>query len=498
MNRLQSLRRRPRVLRDAQPHRGDRPRARSSARSPTRTRSSRPTAHARAGAATREISGREPHALLRRLLGLGLPRGRRRQRAARRDGASEARAVTRERALRGHDPPPPLRGARARVPPPRSRWPTSTSTSCRGCSAAGSSRARPGSCASAARDYLGDPAVPLADAVRALVARADRARPDGPDPAAHPACARSATASTRSASTTASTRDGRALEARRRRGDEHAVGRAPRLRARRRRRRRADGDVDKALHVSPFMGMDHALRRARDRARRRRCRCTSRADATASAAFDATLALRRRAAHARARWRRSPRATRRDAAHAGADLRATRVRAEAQGRARPSRIPTAAAMIATRRPPHRPRACCAGIRVGQLTVVEGRRPATCSAPARPQATVVVRSPRVWPALLRGGRGLAEAYVDGLWDSPDLDRGDRASPRATSTRIDRLRRRLAPVREPFQRARAAFARNTPRAARARHRRPLRPRQRPVRADARRDDDVLVRGLRAPRR
>ena len=39
---------------------------------------------------------------------------------------------------------------------------------------------RPGSCASAARDYLGDPAVPLADAVRALVAQRTGVRPGGP------------------------------------------------------------------------------------------------------------------------------------------------------------------------------------------------------------------------------------------------------------------------------------------------------------------------------
>ena len=40
-----------------------------------------------------EISGQQPHALLRRLLGLGLPRGRRRQRRARRRARSERRAL---------------------------------------------------------------------------------------------------------------------------------------------------------------------------------------------------------------------------------------------------------------------------------------------------------------------------------------------------------------------------------------------------------------------
>src|SRR5258705_7264145 len=55
---------------------------------------------------------------------------------------------------------------------------------------------------------------------------------------------------------------------------------------------------------------------------------------------------------------------------------------------------------------------------GQLTVVEdGQRFVFGS--GCPQASVVVRSPSLWPCLARGGRGLGEAYVDGLWDSPDL-------------------------------------------------------------------------------
>ena len=37
--------------------------------------------------------------------------------------------------------------------------------------------------------------------------------------------------------------------------------------------------------------------------------------------------------------------------------------------------------------------------------------------------MVVRSPRVWTALLRGSRGLGESYADALWDSPDLTADD---------------------------------------------------------------------------
>ena len=74
----------------------------------------------RAGAPRRDQRPR-PHPLLRRLLGLGLPRGRR---ARARTAPSRRRprggaGMTRQRALRGHRPPPPLRGARARAPPPR-------------------------------------------------------------------------------------------------------------------------------------------------------------------------------------------------------------------------------------------------------------------------------------------------------------------------------------------------------------------------------------------
>jgi cyclopropane-fatty-acyl-phospholipid synthase len=58
------------------------------------------------------------------------------------------------------------------------------------------------------------------------------------------------------------------------------------------------------------------------------------------------------------------------------------------------------------------------IESGQLTLVEGDRRRVFGS-GSPQATVVVRDPALWPALRRGGKGLALAYVHGLWDSPDL-------------------------------------------------------------------------------
>jgi cyclopropane-fatty-acyl-phospholipid synthase len=73
--------------------------------------------------------------------------------------------------------------------------------------------------------------------------------------------------------------------------------------------------------------------------------------------------------------------------------------------------------------------------------------------------VVVHSPRLWPALARGGKGLAESYVEGLWDSPDLTAVFEVAARNLAG-IDELRRRLTPVREPYQRARALWVRNTP--------------------------------------
>jgi cyclopropane-fatty-acyl-phospholipid synthase len=98
------------------------------------------------------------------------------------------------------------------------------------------------------------------------------------------------------------------------------------------------------------------------------------------------------------------------------------------------------------------------IESGQLTVVEdGHR--TVFGGGSPQATVLIRTPRVWTALARGGKGLGEAYVAGWWDSPDLTAVFEVAARNLHG-IDELRRRLAPVREPFVRARSFLVRNTP--------------------------------------
>jgi cyclopropane-fatty-acyl-phospholipid synthase len=94
------------------------------------------------------------------------------------------------------------------------------------------------------------------------------------------------------------------------------------------------------------------------------------------------------------------------------------------------------------------------IRTGTLVVHEdGATRSYGSGP--PVATVYVRSPRVYRKLLRGSRGLAESYFEGMWDSPDVTAVVRLAARNVEG-IDRLRRRLAPLRAPFQRLVALFA------------------------------------------
>ena len=107
----------------------------------------------------------------------------------------------------------------------------------------------------------------------------------------------------------------------------------------------------------------------------------------------------------------------------------------------------------------------AHLRDGQLTIVEGKQRITLGR-GNPQATVEVRSPRVWPRLLQGSRGMAEAYTEGLWAAPDLTAVVRVAARNV-TGLDQWRRRLAPARIPLQTVRGIRSRNT----RARSRRSI---------------------------
>jgi cyclopropane-fatty-acyl-phospholipid synthase len=100
----------------------------------------------------------------------------------------------------------------------------------------------------------------------------------------------------------------------------------------------------------------------------------------------------------------------------------------------------------------------ARLRAGRLEIVEGDRRHVFGT-GSPRGVVEVRSPRFWPALLHGSRGLAESYADGLWESPDLTAVIRVAARNVD-RLDAVRRRIAPVRGPWQRAHGFVARNTP--------------------------------------
>jgi cyclopropane-fatty-acyl-phospholipid synthase len=97
------------------------------------------------------------------------------------------------------------------------------------------------------------------------------------------------------------------------------------------------------------------------------------------------------------------------------------------------------------------------IRHGNLTIAEDGREATFGSGV-PIARIEVRSPRAWRMLLRGSNGLAEAFAQGLWDSPDPTAVVRVAARNAAA-LDRLRRRLAPLLAPAQRARALVSHNT---------------------------------------
>jgi cyclopropane-fatty-acyl-phospholipid synthase len=97
------------------------------------------------------------------------------------------------------------------------------------------------------------------------------------------------------------------------------------------------------------------------------------------------------------------------------------------------------------------------LRAGQLTIVEGGRRLVLGC-GRPQATVQVRSPALWPMLLHGSRGMAEAYAEGLWESPDPTAVVRVAAR-NAAGLDVWRRRIAPARASLQAVRGIRARNT---------------------------------------
>jgi cyclopropane-fatty-acyl-phospholipid synthase len=98
------------------------------------------------------------------------------------------------------------------------------------------------------------------------------------------------------------------------------------------------------------------------------------------------------------------------------------------------------------------------IRSGSLSVHEQGHPTVTFGAGAPHAIVNVRSSRAWRKLLRGSNGLAEAYAQELWDSPDLTAVVRVAARNADA-LDRMRARLAPLLIPAQRARTLTSVNT---------------------------------------
>jgi cyclopropane-fatty-acyl-phospholipid synthase len=87
------------------------------------------------------------------------------------------------------------------------------------------------------------------------------------------------------------------------------------------------------------------------------------------------------------------------------------------------------------------------IAIGSLVVVEAGRRRRFGTGA-PTATVEIRSDRVWRMLLRGSRGLADAYEHGLFESPNLVALIRVAALNLSG-FDRLREALAPLLGPVR-------------------------------------------------
>ena len=140
-----------------------------------------------------------------------------------------------------------------------------------------------------------------------------------------------------------------------------------------------------------------------------------------------------------------------------------------------------------------PRSCAAS-RGGRARAARARPPRRALRRARSRAQPLHACSRSTPPpstarCCAAAVGLAEAYMDGLWSSPDLVAlvrvGGAQRRRRSTARAAGCARCIGPARR--ARARAQHVRPQPPA----DRRPLRPRQRALRAVPRRDDDVLVR-------
>jgi cyclopropane-fatty-acyl-phospholipid synthase len=90
---------------------------------------------------------------------------------------------------------------------------------------------------------------------------------------------------------------------------------------------------------------------------------------------------------------------------------------------------------------------------GTLTVIEPGGTVRRFGSGAPAATMVLSCQSVWSDFMRGSLGLADAYADGCWDSPDLVALVRLAARAMPA-LDRLRLLGAPLLRPIELARAS--------------------------------------------
>ena len=276
-------------------------------------------------------------------------------------------------------------------------------------------RARPGLLRFRRRDYHGEPERPLADAVRDTVAAHTGSRPAGPvrvlaqlrsfghcfNPVSFYYCMSA---------------DGDRLEAiltevtntpwGERHGYVIAAAGVPGARGK---LRQGDAcvafyadaaDVPSARDYSraDAVGAHREPRRGPEGVRRDAVVEAARADALLGAAADAALPAG-------------------DGARAGADLR-PRGRPQARAARACIRIPGRNRRELLDRPTARLPAACAGSRSGACWW-SSPTSAGGSAPGRRRRPSRFAAAALWRMLLRGSRGLADAYENGLWDSPDL-------------------------------------------------------------------------------
>jgi cyclopropane-fatty-acyl-phospholipid synthase len=99
------------------------------------------------------------------------------------------------------------------------------------------------------------------------------------------------------------------------------------------------------------------------------------------------------------------------------------------------------------------------LRDGRLEVIEAGASRVFGDPgADLRATVEVRDPRSWSALLHGSVGAGRSYIDGWWDCDDLVSLFRIGAR-NMPRLDVWRRRIHPIMGRIQRLAGLIPRNT---------------------------------------